>query len=223
MTDHRQAGSHLRSDPTFLSVMDDRLASGLVRAGRNFRTIHTDFLVAAQQGDGGFVGPGGPGGPPGPSDLYYTRFAVEALAVLGLDSDRPPWRLAGEFLSRHPRQPRNVVDCLSLLQTMAVLQRRLAEPPAAGLKSDCSLRVRSCLGQCRTADGGFAVEPRGQAGPYYVFLAALCYDLMGEPLPSADDAVASVLSRRCEDGAFREPPQARPDRPTRRRPPWPCW
>ena len=207
MTDHRDA-NHPSSDLTFLSVMDDLLASGITRAGQNFRTIHTDFLVAAQQSDGGFVGPGclggpgGQGGLGGPSDLYYTRFAVEALAVLGLDSDRPPWHLAGEFLGRHPRQPRNVVDCLSLLQTMAVLQRRAAEPPAAGLKSDCSLRVRSCLDECRTADGGFAVEPGGQVSPYYVFLAALCYDLMGEPLPSADDAVGSVLSRRCEDGGF---------------------
>ncbi len=176
--------------------MDEMLFSGIARTGQTFRSTHAGYLMASQQGDGGFAGPAGP------SDLYFVRFALQALVALGADTAGPLWRRAAEFLTRHRTRPRGVVDCYNLLQTTFILQSRGVQTLAPGPQSDSLERLRSCLLECRSCDGGFSEEPAGRSSPYYAFLAALCYGLMGETLPSADDAARSVLSCRSGDGGF---------------------
>jgi len=75
----------------------------------------------------------------------------------------------------------------------------------AGSPPDWGTRVAETLETCRSRDGGYAKTPGGVAGStYHTFLVALCYQLLGEPLPRAEEAVRFIQSRRREDGGFVE-------------------
>ena len=66
----------------YLVELTARLSHGLAEMDEQRRLRHVKFLCAAQSTDGGFEGRAGC------SDLYYTGFALRALAVLGeLKSD----------------------------------------------------------------------------------------------------------------------------------------
>jgi geranylgeranyl transferase type-2 subunit beta len=62
--------------------------------------------------------------------------------------------------------------------------------------------LRNDLLESRSAGGGFAKTRGGKPSLYHAFLAALCFQLLGQEFPDADRAVAAVLSRQCSDGGF---------------------
>src|SRR5688572_511021 len=68
---------------SYLLRLTNRLASELRRLDVERATRHVNFVLRFQRPDGGFAGR------EGGSDLYYTSFAVRALALLNaLDQPR---------------------------------------------------------------------------------------------------------------------------------------
>jgi geranylgeranyl transferase type-2 subunit beta len=125
---------------------------------------------------------------------------VAALAVL----DAVPAGLAetvGGFLAAHP--PKDVIEQLQAVQTAALLGIPPVEPIEA---------VRGRLERFRAADGGYGKHPSAclpvgmaaEGSTYWSYLAALCYDLLGERAPNRGRLRAFLRRRRCADGGFSE-------------------
>lgn len=183
---------------SYLPRLTARLADGLARLTPERRGRHVRFLVASQNPDGGFSGR------EGGSDLYYTGFALRSLAVLDALSPQVCTRAAG-FLQASLRQQATVIDFFSLLYATLLVQASSGIDVLAGSPADWPDRVAETLESFRTADGGYAKGPGGNAGStYHTFLVTLCYQLLGRDVPGRDAIVEFVLSRRREDGGFVE-------------------
>jgi geranylgeranyl transferase type-2 subunit beta len=187
----------------YLERLTARLARGLGSAAPEIRERHRAFLAARQNGDGGWSGR------EGGSDLYYTAFALRGLAVLGGLTDRIATQ-SEAFLRRQLNQAVSVVDFMSLLYAARLLQYAVGRDILSENGADWPDRVAATLESFRKPDGGYAKSTDGANGStYHTFLVALCYELIGRPLPSADQIVAFVRSRRREDGGFVEVSPAR--------------
>jgi geranylgeranyl transferase type-2 subunit beta len=190
-------------DSEYLAAMEMILASGAARLPQRFRAAHADYLLALQRTDGGFPGPALEA-----SDLYYTRFALQGLQVLEAGRASAVWPRAANYLRTLP-PPVGLVDALSFLHAAAIVKSGGDGREADELVSSRLTEIRSLLSGCRAADGGFSATPllaarSGEGGTYHSFLAALCYNLLGEPLPQERRAVELVLARRSDDGGFAE-------------------
>lgn len=185
-----------------------RLADGVSRLPAEVRARHTAYLQAAQNVDGGFSGR------EGGSDLYYTGFALRGLAVLGALTPAIAER-AGSFLRGSLTQQASVIDFFSLLYSCLLVQLSggpdvlppLYSPPKeGGMKGgDWPDRVAEMMESFRTSDGGYTKSIGGASGStYHTFLVALCYQLLGRPLPRLADVVRFVASRRRDDGGYVE-------------------
>src|SRR4051812_47114825 len=173
----------LRMSEPYLPRLTARLASGLSRLPAARRDRHARYLRAAQNPDGGFSGR------EGGSDLYYTGFALRGLAVLGALSPDVCGKAAA-FLRASLTQQTSVIDFFSLLYSCLLVQAAggtdvLSDSAAA----DWPDRVAAALEGFRTPDGGYAKGPGGTAAAaaagstYHSFLVALCYELIGRPVP----------------------------------------
>src|SRR5215211_3777566 len=78
----------------YLQRLTARLVDGLDRLPPEFRRRHIDWLRERQNADGGFSGR------EGGSDLYYTGFALRALAVLQALNPELCGKAAGFLRSR---------------------------------------------------------------------------------------------------------------------------
>jgi geranylgeranyl transferase type-2 subunit beta len=186
------------SQPPYLLHLTLRLADGVARLPAEVRRRHPDYLRAAQNADGGFCGRAGG------SDLYYTGFALRGLAVLGELTPEVCERTAG-FLRASLAQQTSVVDFFSLLYA-GLLIRTFGGPDVfAASPADWPDRVAAALESLHTPDGGYGKAPGAVSGStYHSFLVALCYQLLGRPLPRPQDIMRFVASRRREDGGFVE-------------------
>jgi geranylgeranyl transferase type-2 subunit beta len=182
----------------YLLQLADRVNAGLRRLPPGRRELHRRFVLGKQTAEGGF--PGREGGP----DLYYTGFAVRALAVTGGLSEEclPP--LAG-WLRNTPLLQLNAIDLLSWLYSALVVQASggpdlLAEhPPELP-----DLLIESLL-KLRTADGGFAKSAEGALGStYQSFLVALIFEILGRPIPRRNLLIQFLFDRQRDDGGFVE-------------------
>lgn len=182
----------------YLPRLTLRLAEGVDRLPAEVRARHAAYLQAAQNADGGFSGR------EGGSDLYYTGFALRSLAVL--DALTPDLvERAARFLRNSLTQQTSVIDFFSLLYACMLVE--LADGPRVLADSPPSWpdRVAELLESFRTSDGGYAKTIGGASGStYHTFLVALCYQLLGRPLPRLADVVRFVASRRREDGGYVE-------------------
>jgi geranylgeranyl transferase type-2 subunit beta len=71
--------------------------------------------------------------------------------------------------------------------------------------TDWSDRVAATFESLRSPDGGYGKQAGAASGSTYrTFLVALCYQLLGQPLPDLDAAVRFVRTRRRDDGGFVE-------------------
>lgn len=113
----------------------------------------------------------------GRPDLYYTFFALEALAALG---QPPPATSAGWVGAQRPADQADLPHLVAL----AGARRRLGLD-GAGTAPAWTPR----LSAFRTPSGAYALRPGGTPGPYATFLAALAHDL-ARPAPGP----APVLS-----------------------------
>ncbi len=171
---------------------------GLARVAPEVRDRHAQFLKHAQRADGGFAGR------MGSSDLYYTSFALRALAILGeLYGDVA--ERAKTFLLSRLHTPEKLIDHMSLVFGAALLDAAAGldayGPAAVPWKDQFAHRLELL----RRDDGGYAKGSDGAASStYFTFLSLLCLELIGRPHVASEKAVAFIFSQSEERGGFRE-------------------
>jgi geranylgeranyl transferase type-2 subunit beta len=182
----------------YLLHLTARLTAGLSRLPQKLLARHADYLAACQNPDGGFSGR------EGESDLYYTAFALRGLVVLDALTARVYERAAGYLRTCLQRQA-SVVDFYSLLYACAIVQAVGGPDMLAESSPGWPQRVADTLETFRKPDGGYAKATDAASGStYHTFLVALCYELLGKPVPRPEEVVRFVLSRRRDDGGFVE-------------------
>jgi len=182
----------------YLFRLADRVARGLTQLDSERLERHREFLWTQQMPDGGFRGR------EGDSDLYYTGFAVRALAVSGgLQPDRSE-QVAG-FLAGHDPLTLNVIDLLSWLYSALVVQAAAGTDLLATAPADFPAQVAEKLESTRVADGGYAKSSEGAAGStYHSFMVSLTYELIGQPIPRPNRLIQFLYDRQRDDGGFVE-------------------
>lgn len=183
----------------YLQHLTAELVEGVDRLPAAFRERHSGWLIANQNPDGGFSGR------EGGSDLYYTGFALRALAVTqGLTPG--VCEKAGRFLKARMDQPASVIDLFSLL-VGSFLVRLGGVDIFEDAPADWPDRVASTLEKFRTADGGYAKMPGASFGStYHSFLVLLALELLDRQPPDPAGLVKFVESR-WRAGGFVEIPQ----------------
>ncbi len=199
-----------RSEP-YLLRLGARLAEGLRGLPAERRAAHRRFLLSQQNDDGGFTGrvvpdedddPADP--PPRESDLYYTSFAVRALALIDGFTTEDAHRVAG-YLQKLGRSSASVIDVVSWLYCAVMVQLAGGPDVLSDAPPDWPQRLAATLEEFRTKDGGYAKTRDGAVGStYHTFLVALCLELTGQPLPEPQRVIDFLLSRRRDDGGFVE-------------------
>jgi geranylgeranyl transferase type-2 subunit beta len=198
----------------YLFQLADRVARGLqaIDAARIDR--HRSFLLSHQLPDGGFRGR------EGGSDLYYTGFAVRALAVTGgLDSEaqretdqdsRPPGTRpcrdgVTNYLSQIDPLSLGVIDLLSWLYSALVVQASGGPDLLQGQPDDFARKIATQLEKNRVPDGGYSKSTEGAAGStYQSFMVALTYELIGQRVPRPNALIQFLYDRQRDDGGFVE-------------------
>ena len=182
----------------YLEQLTVRLATGIGRLPESVREKHSQYLLAAQQHDGGFRGRDGE------SDLYYTSFALRGLAILGQLYGEPAER-ASDFLKQQISKHQSIVDFFSLFYSGSLIK------VSAGIdifaESDPTWRenVGALLNSLRRDDGGFAKAPEGKFGSTYnTFLVMLVLQLIDKPIEEPDGILKYLQSQLVEDGGWRE-------------------
>ena len=188
---------------SYLLTLADRLAGGLRGLDPARRDRHRAFLLSQQTPDGGFRGRDLDGeGLPG--DLYYTGFAVRALAVLG-DDGRDHAAGVARFLGAHDPFALGPIDLVSWLYAAVVVQAAGAGDPLADAPADWPDRLAARLELTRAADGGYAKTAAGAAGSTYTsFLVALTYELLGRGVPAPNRLAQFLYDMQRDDGGFVE-------------------
>jgi geranylgeranyl transferase type-2 subunit beta len=185
------------SDP-YLLELANRLSNGLSFMDDDRRARHRDFIMKAQQDDGGF------GGREGDSDLYYTSFAVRTLGMLGGMSVEECNGVAS-FLREFPWRNLGVVDLMNWLYTALAVQAFGGPDLMDGEPEDWPSHLGPTLEAVRTKDGGYAKTTQGASGStYHTFLVALTYELLGLETPLRNSVIQFVYDRQRDDGGFVE-------------------
>ena len=182
----------------YLTDLTIRLAAGIGKLPADVRAPHADYLKAAQQADGGFAGR------EGGSDLYYTSFALRALAILDeLDSGIAE-RAAG-FLRDRLSGRESVVDFLSLIYSAVLLDMSANLDVFDNVREDWRTAVAEAIERLRRSDGGYAKGEEGAiSSTYHTFLVMLCLQLLERPLPDPHRVIEFIHSQRSDEGGFRE-------------------
>ncbi len=199
----------------YLLQLGERIQSGLQRFPEEFRTRHRQFFLSRQLPEGGFSGRdvdlnGDPLFEDGvQADLYYTSFAVRGLAALGALDTATATRVA-QWLIPHTGRVNSVIDIVSWLYSALAIQSAGAQDVLSTAVADWPQKIAAHLEIFRRTDGGYAKSTTGAVGStYHSFLVALCYELIGEPLPQPEQLVAFVQQRQRDDGGFVEMPAMR--------------
>jgi geranylgeranyl transferase type-2 subunit beta len=182
----------------YLTRLTNRLLEGIERLPADVRERNTQYLLEAQNPDGGFSGR------EGGSDLYYTGFALRSLAVLqALNPD--VCNRAAEFLRAKMTGSAGVVDFFSLVVSCYLVPLGGGPDVLADAPPDWRDRVASTLETFRTPEGGYGKTPGAPHGSTYTsFLVTLCLQLLGQPNPEPEKLAAFVKSRRRPDGGYVE-------------------
>ena len=199
----------------YLFRLGDRIQSGLAQLPVDFRQRHCGFFLSRQLPSGGFSGRDvDMNGQPlfedeVQADLYYTSFAVRGLTSLGLlDTDTA--KRIGDWTKAHAGRLTSVIDVLSWLYSALAVQAASGRDLLADAPADWPQRLASLLESLRVADGGYSKTPAGTSGStYHSFLVALCYELIGLPIPDSERLIQFVRRRQREDGGFVEIDQMR--------------
>ncbi|MCA9213113.1 MAG: terpene cyclase/mutase family protein [Planctomycetales bacterium] len=183
---------------TYLENLTIRLANAVAALPEETRRRHGDFVLSRQRTDGGFAGR------EGDSDLYYSSFALRTLAVLGLLDGEVAQR-AASFLQSKLNSQESIVDFLSLVYGVKLIESASGLNVFETAKSDWAHTVAQALNELRREDGGFAKGPAGKASStYHTFLVLLCLQLIEQPIADEDAIVRFIMSQEAEDGGFRE-------------------
>jgi geranylgeranyl transferase type-2 subunit beta len=183
---------------TYLESLTLRLAAGIAALPEATRRRHGDYLLAAQQPDGGFAGR------EGGSDLYYTGFGLRGLALLGHLYGEPAERAALFLRSRLGGQE-SIVDFFSLVYGAALLESAAGIDVFAQAGPGWRDNIARLVETFRRPDGGYAKGSEGTASStYHTFLVLLCLDLAGHQPPDPERIVAFLHAQAAEEGGFRE-------------------
>ena len=183
---------------SYLLTLAERLTAGLAALEPDRRGRHRAFLLSQQTPDGGFRGREGEG------DLYYTGFAVRALAILGGMTAGDAERVA-RFLRPFDPAALDTIDLLSWLYSALVVQAAggidlLADRPGDWI--DASVAKLEAL---RRPDGGYAKGAGGAIGStYHSFLAVLTLELLGRDVPRPNALAQFLYDQQRDDGGFVE-------------------
>lgn len=182
----------------YLFRLADRVARGLKKIPSERLERHRQFVISHQMPDGGFRGR------EGESDLYYTGFAVRALAVSGGLEDAVHQQV-GAFLAGHDPLQLGVIDLLSWLYSALVVQASGGADLLQTTADTFPQQIADKLEQTRVADGGYAKSAEGAAGStYHSFMVALTYELIGQPIPRPNRLIQFLYDRQRDDGGFVE-------------------
>lgn len=182
----------------YLQDLTLRLAAGITHLPEEVRDKHTQYLKTAQREDGGFAGR------MGDSDLYYTSFALRALAILE-ELDETTTQKAASFLRSHMQSQQSIVDFFSLIYSSALLYALCGVEVFQGADENWDQNVADFLNALRRDDGGFAKAQEGHAGStYHTFLVLLVMQLIGHEVPEPDRIVQFLHAQKAEGGGFRE-------------------
>jgi geranylgeranyl transferase type-2 subunit beta len=181
----------------YLQRLTGRLIDGVDRLPAGFRDRHAAWIRARQNADGGFSGR------EGGSDLYYTGFALRALAVLqGLEAEL--CERAAIFLRSRLAGTADVIDLFSLLVSVFLVRLGGGPDVLAEAPTDWPDRVADILETHRHADGGYSRARGGTAGSTYTtFLVLLATELL-DRRPRDPDRLIAFLRGRFRDGGFVE-------------------
>lgn len=182
----------------YLIQLADRVAKGLKQISAERIARHRFFLLSQQTDKGGFKGR------EGDADLYYTGFAVRALAVSG-GMDVECSRKVAEYLRTIDPLTLGVIDLLSWLYSALVVQTSDGTDLLRELPHDFVPHVIAGIEKNRTSDGGYAKSNEGALGStYQSFMVALTYELLGQKLPRRNAMVQFLFDRQRDDGGFVE-------------------
>lgn len=184
---------------SFLLRLTKRLTSALRHLDPDRARRHADFILRFQQADGGFAGRAGG------SDLYYTSFAVRALALLNALDQTRCRQIAAYLKGAAAKQEYSLIDLVSWLYSLITVQFIGNLELLAGDAEGFADEVTNLLEGFRRPDGGYARTSEGGSGStYHTFLVALCYEMLGRTAPDKDGIQRFLLSRRRDDGGFVE-------------------
>jgi geranylgeranyl transferase type-2 subunit beta len=190
-----------RADPRPVEYLFEstlRLSLGMEQLPGEDRQRHATFLRSSQQADGGFTGR------LGPSDLYYTSFAVRALAIMGELHDDVARRVAS-YLDARSAQGTTTIDMMSLVLAVALLESSTGQLVFGSRTPVWQTQTARHLQAFQREDGGYAKGPTGAAGStYHTFLTTVCLQLLNVPLPDPAPLVRFTLSQQDTHGGFRE-------------------
>ena len=182
----------------YLQDLTLRLAAGIAHLPDDVRAAHAQYLKAAQREDGGF------GGRMGDSDLYYTSFALRALAILDQLDDDVTGPATG-FLRSHMHSHQSIVDFFSLIYSAALLYALCGIEVFEGADEQWDQNVADFLNSLRREDGGFAKASEGHAGStYHTFLVLLVMQLIDQPIVEPERIVQFLNGQKSDEGGFRE-------------------
>ena len=156
------------------------------------RELVADFVRGQINSDGGFRGRAEQ------SDLYYTVFAVEALAALGEE-------LEDERILRY-LQKFGDGESLDLVH-LACLIRCRADLSESSAESNLNETIIRNIEKFRSDDGGYGNSPGMKRGTAYgCFLALGAYQDAGVEMAGASDMANCVRSLQKADGSFANEP-----------------
>jgi geranylgeranyl transferase type-2 subunit beta len=158
---------------------------------------HAAFLAAAQRPDGGFPGRRGT------SNLYYTGFALRALALAGRLEGKLAARAAG-FLRDQVGRPMSAADFFSLATSAVLLEPITGSDVFAAAGRNRRQEVSDFFAPLRRTDGGYAKTERGTSSTYQTFLVVWCKQLAGAEPDEPGPITRLVRSRQRPDGGFVE-------------------
>ncbi len=182
----------------YLFKLADRVANGLTKLDVKRLEAHRRFLLTQQMPDGGFRGR------EGDSDLYYTGFAVRALAISGGVEENERDAISS-YLTLHDPLQLGVIDLLSWLYSALVVQAAGGDDLLAGPPEDFVAQIQQQLESTRVADGGYAKSTEGSAGStYHSFMVSLTYELIGQEVPRPNRLIQFLYDRQRDDGGFVE-------------------
>lgn len=182
----------------YLFQLADRVARGLSEVDTDRIERHRRFLASQQVPEGGFRGR------EGGADLYYSGFAVRALAVTGGLEDSCRDAVASYLATIDPLRL-GVIDLLSWLYGALVVQAAGGLDLLKNQPADLTDQIAGLLEQNRVADGGYAKSAEGAAGStYQSFMVALTYEMIGRKMPRPNAMIQFLYDRQRDDGGFVE-------------------
>lgn len=128
----------------------------------------------------------------GGADTYYTDFGVRLLDIA--DAPREAFERVGQYLGARPLA-HDVVDLFSRLNIRRLLSPRNVTLPIPE-------NARGILAAQVAGDGGFAHPGGLETSGYVTFLAALVFEITGEPFPSPQRAAVALRRLKRPDGGF---------------------